>query len=394
MDTGNLPQIADPLLSWFAKNARVLPWREHPSSYYVWVSEIMLQQTRVEAVKPFFARFMAALPDASALAACPEDRLLKLWEGLGYYNRVRNMQRAAQIVMRDYGGELPHTYDELITLPGIGSYTAGAIASIAYGQAVPAVDGNVLRVISRICGNEEDISRQTVRARFEQELRAAMPQDQAGAYNQALMELGATICLPNGAPNCAKCPVQTLCYANQNGRQMDFPVKAAKKERRTEDRTVLVIRDDKRAAVRRRPKRGLLAGMYELPNYDGHLTREEALAVVKEYGFQPIRILPLAPAKHIFSHIEWHMIGYMVLVEEMPECAWRQISKRGERHTTEVPNASDAGKQLADGGNGEELLFIETVKTEREYPIPAAFAAYVNYLGIRLGQEKYEETEG
>ncbi len=373
MDTENLNLITGPLLSWFAENARSLPWREKPSPYYVWVSEIMLQQTRVEAVKPFFARFTGALPDAAALAACPEDRLLKLWEGLGYYNRVRNMQKAARLVVEEYGGELPHTYEELLKLPGIGSYTAGAIASIAYGQAVPAVDGNVLRVISRICGYGGDISRQPVRAEFERELLAVMPQKNPGMFNQALMELGAMICVPNGAPDCGRCPVRDFCCAQKTGRQSEFPVRAAKKERRIEERTVLVIRDDHHAAVRRRPKRGLLAGLYELPNYSGHLTMDEALAIVKESGFEPIRILPLAPAKHIFSHIEWRMTGYMVLVEER-----------------DAQEGADAG----DADAGQPLLFVETERTQRDYPVPAAFASYAKYLSIKLGQEKYKETEG
>ncbi len=368
MDTGNLPGITAPLLSWFEKNARVLPWREHPSPYYVWVSEIMLQQTRVEAVKPFFARFTEALPDVAALAACPEERLLKLWEGLGYYNRVRNMQKAARLVMREHAGVLPDKFEELLALPGIGSYTAGAIASIAYGQAVPAVDGNVLRVISRICGSEEDISKQSVRARYERELQAVIPPDRPGEYNQALMELGAMICVPNGAPDCECCPVRDLCRARRTGRQTKLPVRAEKKARRIEKRTVLVIRDDRRAAVRRRPEKGLLAGLYELPNYDGYLTQDEALAEAKSCGFRPIRILPLAPAKHIFSHIEWHMIGYLVLVEET------------------------AGEMRPELSGREAPLFVETARTEREYPIPAAFAAYVKYLDIRLGMKNEDRS--
>lgn len=388
MDTDKLTGIAAPLLSWFDKNARTLPWREHPSPYYVWVSEIMLQQTRVEAVKPFFVRFTAALPDVAALAACPEERLLKLWEGLGYYNRVRNMQRAARLVMQEYGGEIPHTYEELKTLPGIGSYTAGAIASIAYGQAVPAVDGNVLRVISRICGSEEDISKQSVRVKFEQALTATMPRDLPGTYNQALMELGATVCLPNGAPDCAGCPVREFCDAYRTGRQTELPIRAAKKARRIEERTVLVIRDDRRAAVRRRPKKGLLAGLYELPSCEGHLTQDEALETVKGYGFRPIRILPLASAKHIFSHIEWHMIGYLVLVEEMPE-----TPHEDEGQSAALLSASRAAeKDEPDRESGGMLLFVETARTERDYPIPAAYAAYAKYLSIRLGQEKYKEV--
>ncbi len=402
MDTEKLPLIVEPLLAWFGENARALPWREHPTPYYVWVSEIMLQQTRVEAVKPYFARFTAALPDIAALAGCQQERLLKLWEGLGYYNRVRNMQKAAQLVMREYGGSLPGTYEELRALPGIGSYTAGAIASIAYGQAVPAVDGNVLRVVSRICGSEEDISKQAVRVRFERELAETMPQDRPGAFNQALMELGATVCLPNGAPECAYCPVREFCCARQTGRQLELPVRAAKKARRVEERTVLVIRDDRHAAVRRRPERGLLAGLYELPNCEGQLTQDEALAVVKEYGFQPIRIQPLAPAKHIFSHVEWRMSGYLVLVEERPDKAQNENldDARNEKLDDARNEASDQARRKSAGtdvsspilftGTEREypILFVETAQTEREYPIPAAFAAYVKYLGIRLGMEK------
>lgn len=364
MDTEKLEKLAEPLLEWFAGHARVLPWREDPRPYYVWVSEIMLQQTRVEAVKPFFARFISALPDIPALAYCPEDQLLKLWEGLGYYNRVRNMQKAALMMMEQYDGQMPDQYEELLKLPGIGSYTAGAVASIAYGRAVPAVDGNVLRVISRIIGSYEDISKAAVKKQMEETLRQVMPQDRPGAFNQALMELGATVCLPNGAPECEHCPVRTLCYAYEQGCQMQLPVKAPKKARRIEQKTVLVIRDVFHAAVRKRPAKGLLAGLYELPNVEGHLSGEEAVEQVKQFGLSPLRVIPLCSAKHIFSHVEWHMIGYMVLVEDVEQT------------------------ETKDG-----LLFVEPVRTEQEYAVPAAFAAYTEYLSIKLGQEKYETAE-
>lgn len=384
MDTERLKEIVQPLLTWFSANARVLPWREQPwtqdrlpsyeRSYRVWVSEIMLQQTRVEAVKPFYHRFMEALPDVYALSACPEDRLLKLWEGLGYYNRVRNMQKAAQIAAENYQGHLPETYEELLALPGIGSYTAGAVASIAYGQKVPAVDGNVLRVISRICGNELDIARQSVKTMFERELQKVMEEylgkddREPGLFNQSLMELGAVICVPNGVPDCEHCPVRTNCYAYEKGCQSQLPVKQAKKSRRLEPRTVLVIRDSEHSAVCKRPSKGLLAGLYELPNLDGHLDQEEVLHVVQKMGFSPIRIMPLPSAKHIFSHIEWQMIGYLIMVEDQEPDQMRITSDR-------------------------PMLFIEPDQTEREYPIPAAFAAYTSYLSIRLGQKKYKETE-
>ncbi|MDO4523608.1 MAG: A/G-specific adenine glycosylase [Eubacteriales bacterium] len=357
-----LQDIVEPLLLWFDNNARVLPWRDMPTPYRVWVSEIMLQQTRVEAVKPFFKRFTEALPDVKALAECEEDRLLKLWEGLGYYNRVRNMQIAARTVMEAYGGILPADYEKLKSLKGIGSYTAGAVASIAYGIAVPAVDGNVLRVISRVTENREDILKESVKRKVEQDLQAIMPQDRPGAFNQALMELGAMVCVPNGPAKCDICPLRHLCLAYQHDTMGELPVKAAKKARRIEKRTVLIISDGEKVAIHKRPARGLLAGLYELPNVIGHLSPEEALEYLKGKQYAPIRIQRLTEAKHIFSHIEWQMIGYAVRIEE-PE------------------------------NSTEEYLFVEPEKTQENYPIPAAFAAYANYLSIRLGQEKYEGEE-
>ena len=201
-------QLIQPLLEWYPSHARVLPWREEPAPYRVWVSEIMLQQTRVEAVKPYFERFMKELPDIRALAECPEDRLLKLWEGLGYYNRVRNMQAAARTVMKDYGGVLPPDYEALRGLKGIGDYTAGAIASIAYGIPVPAVDGNVLRILMRVSQDDSDIMKQSVKTRARELLLPVIPEGQAGKLTQALMELGATVCVPNGEPKCPQCPWQ------------------------------------------------------------------------------------------------------------------------------------------------------------------------------------------
>lgn len=359
-----LEKIVTPLLEWYDQNARILPWREDPRPYRVWVSEIMLQQTRVEAVKPFFERFVMALPGVRDLAVCPEDQLLKLWEGLGYYNRVRNMQKAAKVIMERYGGEMPGDYEALLSLPGIGSYTAGAVASIAFQIPVPAVDGNVLRVISRVLVSEGDILKQSVKKKMETEIKKIMPKDRPGAFNQALMELGATVCVPNGMAKCEFCPLEPLCQAKAQNRVMELPRKAPKKPRRIEKRTVLVIRDGERAAIRKRPGSGLLAGLYELPNLEGHLTDRQVLEYLNERGFSPMRIRKLPPSKHIFSHIEWQMIGYVIRVEELEK------------------------------GRMEEMLFVEPARTEKDYPIPAAFAAYADYLQIKLGQEKYETSEG
>lgn len=356
-----LIELVEPLLIWFEGHARILPWRESPTPYRVWVSEIMLQQTRVEAVKPYFERFTAKLPTVQDLAECPEDELLKLWEGLGYYNRVRNMQIAARTVVDEYGGKLPADYEELQKLKGIGHYTAGAIASIAYGIAVPAVDGNVLRVINRVSADESDIMKQSVKNEMETALLGIIPEGRAGAFNQALMELGATVCVPNGEPRCGECPWNRLCRARMEDKISMIPVKSKAKKRRIEEKTILVIRDGDKVILRKRPAKGLLAGLYEFPNTQGHLDEDETLQYVKNMKLSPIRIQKLEEAKHIFSHVEWHMIGYVIKVEELDE-------------------------------KDENLLFVEPKETEERYPIPAAFAKYTSYMNIRLGNDKYEEN--
>lgn len=361
----NLCDIAPPLLKWYDGHRRVLPWRENPAPYRVWVSEIMLQQTRVEAVKPYFERFMEALPGIPELAQAPEDKLLKLWEGLGYYNRARNLQKAAQAIMAEYGGRMPDSREELLKLPGIGSYTAGAVASIAYGRAVPAVDGNVLRVISRYRADGRDMLNDKVRKSVEEDLKAVMPKDRPGDFNQALMELGAIVCIPNGAPKCGECPWEASCKAHIEGRETEFPKKAAKKARSIEKKTILVIQDAMRAAIRKRPAKGMLAGMYEFPSEEGHLSQEEVLALLKEKGLHPLRIQKLPDSRHVFTHREWDMIGYAVRVDELEPVR----------------------------GTQEGLLFIEPSLTEKEYPIPSAYAAYTGYLQIRLGNDKFEEKK-
>lgn len=304
-------EIVEPLLAWYAAEARTLPWREHPTPYRVWISEIMLQQTRVEAVKPYFERFVAVLPDVRALAACPEAQLMKLWEGLGYYSRARNLQRAAQVLVRDFDGELPADYEALLKLPGIGPYTAGAVASIAFGLPAPAVDGNVLRVAARLCASEENTALPAVRSAVGDRLRAILPPGRAGDFNQALMELGATVCLPSGAPLCTRCPLRRFCAACNFGSPEAYPVKPEKRRRRTEQYTVFVLRTEEGVLLRRRPERGLLAGLWELPHADGHLDEKEAAqAIEKLTGCAPEELHPLPPRRHIFTHIEWEMTAY------------------------------------------------------------------------------------
>lgn len=378
LDDYDLKQLAEPLLQWFVGHARVLPWREEPTPYRVWVSEIMLQQTRVEAVKPYFERFTKALPDVRALAECKEDELLKLWEGLGYYNRVRNMQKAAQQIMEEHEGGLPADYDKLLMLKGIGHYTAGAIASIAYAIPVPAVDGNVLRVITRASADDTDIMKQSFRNQMEKAflavmesleitdtLRQQLPRENVpGALNQALMELGATVCIPNGTPLCGECPWEQLCLAKKQGRINELPVKSKAKARKIEKRTVFILRDGDKVAIRKRPDQGLLAGLYELPNIEGSFDIEEVASKVKQMQYVPIRIQELAEAKHIFSHIEWHMKGYAILVEE---------AEMTERDTS------------------DDLIFVDAEDASARYAIPAAFGAYAKYMNIKLGNEKFKE---
>ena len=343
-----LDRIAEPLLSWYDRGRRILPWREEPTPYHVWVSEIMLQQTRVEAVRPYYDRFMKSLPGIETLSKAPEEVLLKLWEGLGYYNRVRNLNKAAVKVMEEYGGIMPDSYEELLTLPGIGSYTAGAIASIAYGKPVPAVDGNVLRVLSRLRCDDRDIMQQTVKKQVEEELLTVMPKDRPGDFNQALMELGAMVCIPNGEPRCRECPWEDICMAHKQGTELQFPVKTRKKPRTIEKKTILIIRDENKAALRKRPDKGLLAGMYEFPNMEGHLSEKEVLKWLKERGLSVLRIEPLTESKHIFTHKEWHMIGYSVRVDEL---------ERGEDLT--------------------DFIFVDQRQAKEKYPIPSAFSAYL-----------------
>ena len=348
----SLDLIAKPLLAWYDTGRRSLPWREEPTPYHVWISEIMLQQTRVEAVKPYYDRFMCELPDVSSLAAVDEERLLKLWEGLGYYNRARNLKKSAMQIMEQYGGEMPAEYGLLIKLPGIGSYTAGAIASIAFDRRVPAVDGNVLRILARLRADDRDILDAGVKKSVEEDLQGVMPKSRPGDFNQALMELGATVCIPNGAPRCTECPWSNICQATIQGRMAEFPRKASRKQRSIEKKTVLVIQYGHRIALRRRPARGLLAGMYEFPTVDGHQGREEIIGLLKQDGVMPLRIRALEPSKHIFTHKEWHMTAYLVRVDDL-------------------------------AGMGD-YVFVEPSEIRDSYPVPSAFAAYLNVVRSML----------
>lgn len=309
-----MQDIAQPLLRWFDENKRILPFRTQKTPYRVWVSEVMLQQTRVAAVLPYYERFMQALPTVQALAACPPEKLAKLWEGLGYYSRARNLQKAAQEITA-LGG-FPDTYDGLLALPGIGDYTASAIAAAAFGRREPAVDGNVLRVMTRLTDCHDDISDPKTKRTVRAALAEVMPEEPADIriFNQAMMELGATVCGPNTAPRCDDCPVSGLCLGRQRGTAETLPVKKAKKERRVEEKTVLLLKRDGKIALRKRPKTGLLAGLWEFPNVEGALDETAAGAAVEAMGLSVIDWQSRLTAKHIFTHVEWRMTGYALTV--------------------------------------------------------------------------------
>lgn len=394
------------LLSWYAASRRILPWREDPTPYHVWLSEIMLQQTRVEAVLSYYRRFLAALPDITALARADDDLCAKLWEGLGYYSRVRNLKKAAVIVEETYGGRIPDTREALGKLPGIGHYTASAILSIAYGKRAAAVDGNLLRIYARLTASDDDIRLPETKAAAEdwflswmdgtlqqQKVYGDRPEQQDesvetyvgeavcvtesaagqsgnsansvpvnfyGTFNQALMDLGATVCLPNGEPMCKACPLAAFCAAHTAaqkapGSETRYPYKSPAKPRRIEDRTVLVLQDASMTAIRKRPAKGLLAGLYEFPNTEGHLSPEEVKSYVRSLGFEPLRVVPIGDAKHIFTHIEWHMTGFAVRVDELRE-------------------------------PGRNFLLVHTEDLEEVYPIPSAFRYYREYVIAKMGK--------
>lgn len=348
------------LCAWYRICRRDLPWRENRDPYRIWVSEIMLQQTRAAAVIPYYRRFTGRLPTVEDLAACPDDELMKLWEGLGYYSRARHMKETARIVSEQYEGVFPSDPEALRALPGIGRYTAGAVASIAGGVPVAAVDGNVLRIVSRLTCSSEDILSDRVKRETEKRLTEAIGREKnltgadesfPGDVNQGFMDLGATVCLPHAQPLCGKCPLSDMCGAHRDGRETDFPVRKPAKRRRTEERTVLLILDGSRVALRKRPDKGLLAGLYEFPCLDGHLTENEALREAETLGFDPVRILPLPQSVHIFTHLEWHMTGYEIRISPFRT------------------------------GSADDGIFLADIRTaEQEYAIPSAYRAYSGVL--------------
>lgn len=318
-------KMTDQLLGWYPSHARELPWRKDQEPYHVWLSEIMLQQTRVEAVKDYYHRFLITLPKISDLAEVPDDRLLKLWEGLGYYNRARNLKKAAKVVMEDFGGKFPETYEEILSLPGIGEYTAGAIASICFDVPVPAVDGNVLRVYTRVMEDNSVIDKQSTKKAVAEALvpayqsvsRAGKQSGNCGMLTQSLMELGATICVPNGAPDCSDCPLKNICQARAHDSWEKFPVRQEKKGRQLVDMTVFVLRYENKIAIRKRQQKGLLHGMWELPNVESILVEQQAADQATDWEVVPEHLQMKHRYTHIFTHKEWRMTAYYLSCLQM-----------------------------------------------------------------------------
>ncbi len=316
--TEQLNKLPNALLPWYRENGRSLPWRENPTPYHVWLSEIMLQQTRIEAVRPYYAAFLQEVPDIAALADADPEKLHKLWEGLGYYSRVRNLQKAAQKIMTEYQGVFPQTYEEILSLAGIGEYTAGAIGSICFQLPVPAVDGNVLRVLSRITADPRSVSEEKTKSAVRKELAAIYPEEDAGNFTQAIMELGETVCIPNGIPDCGHCPCRSFCSSRDSGWE-NFPVKSAKKQRRIEQMSVFIIRCGDAIALQKRGRTGLLSDLWEFPNIPGLSSQEEAAAQLGRWNCGNSRLLGVSEEKHVFTHVEWKMKCFRFSCEKMPE---------------------------------------------------------------------------
>lgn len=335
--------LKEPLLAWYIKEHRNLPWRNTNDPYHVWLSEIMLQQTRVEAVKDYYHRFLLECPDVEHLALLSEERLLKLWEGLGYYNRAVNLKKTAHIVVKEYNGEFPSDYNDLLSLPGIGEYTAGAISSICFGKPVPAVDGNVLRVMTRLSDWHVIIDDMKTKRQAKEYLTELYQEGDCGLLTQSLMELGAMVCIPNGTPKCSLCPLKDYCKAFQYKNFNELPLRKEKKKRKKVEKTVFILDVNGLYGIRKRPKNGLLANMWEFPNIDVKMTTEEALRYVSEQGLEPVDINKMIPYTHIFTHVEWNMTAYYI------SC------------TNKITN----------------LEWVEAECFKNQYPLPTAFKVFL-----------------
>lgn len=343
MKENNLSQISKLIVEWYQNEEKNLPWKQDKEPYHIWISEIMLQQTRIEAVKKYYTRFMEALPTVKDLAEIEEVKLLKLWEGLGYYSRARNLKKSANIIVSEYNGKVPREYEKLIKLPGIGEYTAGAIASISNNEKVTAVDGNVLRVISRVIGNTENVLLPEIKKKITKIVQEILPEE-SGDFNEGVMEIGEKICLPNGKPLCEKCPINQYCYARTNGLTEKIPVRIKDTKRKVENKIVFVIRTEiGKIAIRKREGKGLLAGLYELPNIEEQIEEMQIKKLIEGWNLEIVQIHPDKDEKHIFTHIEWKMKHYEVIVKE----------------------------------ENTKFIWVSQEQLNKEYPLPTAFAKFI-----------------
>ena len=305
------------IISWYKNNQRILPWRENNNPYNVWISEVMLQQTRIEAVIPKYLAFMYELPNIHALASVNDDKLMKLWEGLGYYSRARNLKKCAIAIENNYNGIFPSDKKELMKLPGIGFYTAGAISAISFGNPVSAIDGNVLRVYSRYIAYKEDIRDKEVSLRFSKEIESTIQDfdsDSVRLFTQGIMELGEVICIPNGKPHCDKCPLSNNCKAYKNNLINSIPYKSKLNKRKIINKTVFIIHDSNTYFMHKRDSNGLLANLFEFVNVDKFLKENEVNDYIQNLHFTVISIKKSVNSKHIFTHLEWNMQAYEIEV--------------------------------------------------------------------------------
>ncbi|MBQ8688595.1 MAG: A/G-specific adenine glycosylase [Ruminococcus sp.] len=346
-----LRNMVQPLCQWYEKNARDLPWRRDKEPYHVWLSEIMLQQTRVEAVKGYYSRFLERFPTVQVLARADEEQVRKAWEGLGYYTRARNLQLAAKEICCTYDGSFPSEYEKIRALPGIGDYTAGAIGSICFGLPVPAVDGNVLRVVMRLQDSFAETDRPDVKRSVTQMLHAVYPRENAamcGVLTQALMELGAVVCIPNGAPRCEACPLKHLCRSRKNGTSGRLPVRKQKAAKKEVSMTVFLMQCGERYAVCQRPMHGLLAGLWEFPNAEKEMDAQAALSQAKAWGCVPLSVCRTTEQVHIFTHIRWKMKGICITCGSTPSrFQWKTLEEI--RRELTMPSAFQ--KFLDQGGS-------------------------------------------
>ena len=327
------------IFNWYNQNKRNLPWRHDKDPYHVWISEIMLQQTRIEAVIDYYHRFMNEIPDIETLANIEEDKLLKLWEGLGYYNRAKNLKKAAIEIMTNYHGNFPTTYVEIIKLPGIGEYTASAISSICFNEPQVTIDGNVLRVYARFYNDKRNVDDPKTKKAIREELMQFVPKE-SGSFNQGLMEIGETICLPNGLPKCEICPLKNDCLAKKNNTYLNLPVKEKKKDKKEEDYTVLLYHYQNKYAIYKRTKETLLNNLWAFPVINKNLssTQLKEYLKVQNIAFSSISKEPMNT--HIFTHKKWNMTSYIIElknVENMEDYKW--VTKKDLEHIYAIPTA-------------------------------------------------------